>query len=350
MSERPSLAAQGWRMPAEWEPHEATWLSWPHNPKTWPDRDFAVVEDIWAQMAAALAPGEIVNILASQHLHERVRKALSKRSVPEDRIRLHDVPTNDVWARDHGPIFLIRGEGSTRERLILNWEYNAWGGKFPPWDDDNRVPARVSEITGIDHVTPGMILEGGSIDVNGRGCLLTTEQCLLNKNRNPSLTREQIEQRLCNHLGATKILWLHDGLEGDDTDGHVDDITRFVAERVIVTTMCEDTRDANHAVLAENRKRLDAMRDQEGRPFEIVELPMPRRRIDLGKRRLPASYGNFYIGNAAVLLPVFNDPNDQRAIDILSPLFPDRRIVPIDCRELIVEGGALHCVSQQQPA
>lgn len=350
MSDTPSLAAQGWRMPAEWEPHEATWLSWPYNPRTWPHYDFTIIEDIWAQMAAALAPGEIVNILASERLHERVRKALSKRNVPEDRIHLHNVPTNDVWARDHGPIFLVRGEGSTRERLILNWDYNAWGGKFPPWDDDNRVPARVSEITGIDHVTPGMILEGGSIDVNGRGCLLTTEQCLLNKNRNPSLTREQIEQRLRDHLGATKILWLHDGLEGDDTDGHVDDITRFVAERVIVTTMCEDTGDANHAVLAENRKRLDAMRDQEGRPFEIVELPMPQRRIDLGKRRLPASYGNFYIGNAAVLLPVFNDPNDQRAIDILSPLFPGRKIVPIDCRDLIVEGGALHCVSQQQPA
>ncbi|MCB0221095.1 MAG: agmatine deiminase family protein, partial [Chrysiogenetes bacterium] len=253
MSESLSLSAQGWRMPAEWEPHEATWLSWPHNPKTWPGRDFTVIEDIWAQMAAALAPGEIVNILASERLHERVHKALSRRSVPEDRIRLHDVPTNDVWARDHGPIFLVRDENGTRERLILNWDYNAWGGKFPPWDDDNRVPARVSEITGIAHVTPGMILEGGSIDVNGRGCLLTTEQCLLNKNRNPSLTREQIEQRLRDHLGATNILWLHDGLEGDDTDGHVDDITRFVSERVIVTTMCEDTNDANHVVLLENR-------------------------------------------------------------------------------------------------
>ena len=346
-----SLALQGWRMPAEWEPHAATWLSWPHNKETWPDRDFRALEDIWAQMAAALAPGEIVNLLAPSALHGRVGEALAKRSVPEARVRIHDVPTNDVWARDHGPIFVTRGEGAKREKLILNWEYNAWGGKFPPWDDDNRVPGNVAKILGLNFVSPSIILEGGSIDVNGRGTLITTEQCLLNKNRNPSLTRAQIEQKLRDHLGVTNILWLHNGLEGDDTDGHVDDITRFVAERTIVTVMCEEKRDANHATLLENRQRLETMRDQDGKAFDVVELPMPVGRIDLNEdRRLPASYGNFYIGNAAVLLPVFDDPNDGRAADILAPLFPGRRIVPIDCRLLIEEGGALHCVSQQEPA
>lgn len=337
-------------MPAEWEPHEATWLSWPHNTETWMDHDFALIEDAWAQMAAALAPAEEVRILAAGPLHARVRAALARREVPQEHVRIFDIATNDAWVRDHGPIFLVRGEGAARERMILDWDYNAWGGKYPPWDEDNRVPARVAAALGMNCTAPGMVLEGGSIDVNGRGSLLTTEQCLLNENRNPGLTREQIEQNLRDWLGVTNILWLGEGIEGDDTDGHVDDITRFVGPRTIVTVICEDRADSNHEPLRNNRERLESLRDQDGEPFAIVELPLPRAPVHFRGERLPASYANFYIGNAAVLVPVFMDEHDERALEILAPLFPGRRIVPIDCRRVIAGLGALHCVSQQQPA
>ncbi len=264
---------------------------------------------------------------------------------PKD-VTFHHIPTNEPWCRDHGPMFLTRDE---EPRLaIVDWDYNAWGGKYPPCDLDEVVPTRVGEILGAPVFYPRMILEGGSIDVNGDGALLTSESCLLNPNRNPSLGRAEIEQRLRDFLGVSEILWLGDGIEGDDTDGHVDDLTRFVSEHGVVTVVEENRDDANYEPLQDNLKRLRAMKVG-GRPLEIITLPMPGKivREDL---RLPASYANFYIANACVLLPTFSDPKDAEAIEVLRRAFPSRRIVPIDCRELIWGLGAFHCLTQQQPA
>ena len=258
------------------------------------------------------------------------------------------IPTNDPWCRDHGPVFLTRDPAAAGPRLaIVDWDYNAWGGKYPPCDFDEVVPTRIGEILGVPIFYPRMILEGGSIDVNGAGALLTSESCLLNPNRNPALGRAEIEQRLRDYLGVTEILWLGDGIEGDDTDGHVDDLARFVHERTVVTVVEENRDDANFEPLQENLARLRAMK-WNGAPLEVITLPMPAKivREDL---RLPASYANFYIANECVLLPTFNDPNDAAATSTLQELFPKRRVVPIDCTELIWGLGAFHCLTQQQP-
>jgi agmatine deiminase len=261
----------------------------------------------------------------------------------------HHFPTNDAWCRDHGPCFVQRDRGDgSREELVLDWGYNAWGGKYPPFDLDDQIPRRVAAKLGLEVVTPGMILEGGSIDVNGRGTLLTTEQCLLHPNRNPSLTRDDIERQLRDHLGVTNILWLGEGIVGDDTDGHIDDITRFTDERTIVTMVEDDPADENHRLLADNLDRLRAMRDQDGEPFRLVTLPMPRPVVYEGQR-LPASYANFYIGNEVVLVPGYDAERDEVARTTLQELFPTRRIVVIDCTALIWGLGAFHCLSQQWP-
>jgi agmatine deiminase len=256
------------------------------------------------------------------------------------------IPTNEPWCRDHGPIFLTRKEEP--RMAIVDWGHNAWGDKYPPYDLDDVVPTRVAEILELPVYYPGMILEGGSIDVNGAGALLTSEGCLLNPNRNPTLSREQIEQRLREYLGVTDILWLGDGIEGDDTDGHVDDLARFVTERTIVTVIEENRADPNFEPLRENLARLREMKWR-GKSFEVFTLPMPAR-IDREDLRLPASYANFYIANECILLPTFNDPNDSIAEATLAKLFPRRRILPIDCTELIWGLGAFHCLTQQQPA
>ena len=265
--------------------------------------------------------------------------------MPNERLTFHLIPTNEPWCRDHGPIFLTRAEDP--RLAVVDWDYNAWGGKYPPCDLDEVVPTRVAEKLGLPVYYPHMILEGGSIEVNGTGALLTTEGCLLNPNRNPQLSRGQIEQRLRDYLGVREILWLGDGIEGDDTDGHIDDLTRFVSERTVVTVVEEDESDANHAPLQANLERLRSL-TIDGKPLEIMTLPMPGRivREDL---RLPASYANFYIANQSVLLPTFADPNDEEAVTVLQRAFPTRRIIPIDCRELIWGLGAFHCLTQQQP-
>jgi agmatine deiminase len=265
--------------------------------------------------------------------------------VATENVFFHHFPTNDAWCRDHGPIFVQRPDG---KQLILDWGYNAWGDKYPPYDLDNRIPSRVGAELGIEVVTPGMILEGGSIDVNGAGTLLTTEACLLNPNRNPSLSKGDIEQRLRDYLGVRHILWLGDGIAGDDTDGHIDDLSRFTDPRTIVTVVEDDPQDANFAVLQDNRARLGAMRDQDGEPFRIVTIPMPRPVTYQGER-LPASYANFYIGNEVVLLPGFDAERDETARGVLQGLFPTRRVVVIDCTALVWGLGAFHCVTQQWP-
>ncbi len=336
-------------MPAEWAPHRGTWLSWPHKAASWPDK-FAPVPGIFAEMVSLLSPGEEVHInVNGPDMEDGVRRLLVNRGAVMDRVFFHHNPTDDAWCRDHGPIFINREMHGTREQAIVDWRYNAWGGKYPPWDQDDVIPTRIGEEYGLRVFHPGIVMEGGSIDVNGEGTLLTTEACLLNPNRNPSLTRADIEQYLRDYLGVTHILWLGDGIEGDDTDGHVDDLTRFTDPATLVTVTEDDPADANYAPLRENRKRLESMRDQAGRPFRIVDLPMPRPMYQDGQR-LPASYANFYIGNDVVLLPAYDPPRDEQARGILQDLFPARRVVPVDAVDLVWGLGAFHCVTQQWPA
>lgn len=340
-----SPAARGFRMPAEWERHRGTWLSWPHRESSWPG-NFAPVPAVIAEMVRHLAPGEEVHINVADHeMEDSARSVLREAKVGTDNVFFHHFPTNDAWCRDHGPIFVQRRDG---EQLILDWGYNAWGDKYPPYDLDDRIPRLVAELLDLEAVSPGMILEGGSIDVNGLGSLLTTEACLLNPNRNPSLSKAEIEQRLRENLGVSNILWLGEGIVGDDTDGHIDDITRFVAADTIVTVVEEDPADDNYHLLQDNLKLLESMVDQNDRPFRIVQLPMPRA-VVREDQRLPASYANFYIGNEVVLMPGYDRERDPVAAAVLQRLLPTRRVVTIDCTDLIWGLGAFHCLTQQWP-
>ncbi len=338
-------AQLGYRMPAEWEPHAATWLSWPRREGiSFPDAYDRVMPTFRA-MVGAIAESEPVNINVCNGAHEAEARAVLEGVAPEC-ITYHEIPTNEPWCRDHGPTFLVREEEP--RMAIVDWDYNAWGGKYPPCDLDEVVPTRIGEELGLRVFYPKMILEGGSIEVNGTGALLTSESCLLNPNRNPSLGRAEIEQRLRDYLGVREILWVGDGIEGDDTDGHIDDLTRFVSERTVVTAVEANRDDSNFQPLQENLTRLREFRIA-GRPLEIIELPMPAKIVHEGQV-LPASYANFYIANETVLLPVFADPNDAKAIEVIQSAFPKRRVIPIDCRELIWGLGAFHCLTQQQPA
>jgi agmatine deiminase len=341
-------AALGYRMPAEWEPHAGTWLSWPHKPDTWPGK-LAAIPPIWVEMVRALSPGEHVHILVNESAPaSQVTALLEQAGIDLRSVTLHDVPTDDAWTRDHGPIFVTR-PGNPSSIAVVDWRFNSWGGKYPPWEKDDRVPEQVAALLGIPLFSPGIVLEGGSIDVNGRGTLLTTESCLLNSNRNPHLGRADIETLLCDYLGVRHVLWLPEGLEGDDTDGHIDDLTRFVDETTVVTVVEQDPSDDNYEPLQENYRRLLEMTDQDGRPLRVLELPMPAP-VSFEDTRLPASYANFYIGNRVVLLPVFDDANDAVAKRVLESVFPGRRIVGINAVDLVWGLGAFHCVTQQQPA
>jgi agmatine deiminase len=298
------------------------------------------------EMVAALVESEPVCINVCNGAHEAEARAVLDSLPHQECITYYEIPTNEPWCRDHGPIFLTRD--ADPKLAVVDWDYNAWGNKYPPFDLDEVVPTRVAELLDLPVFYPRMILEGGSIDVNGAGALLTTESCLLNKNRNPNLSRPEIEQRLRDYLGVREILWLGEGIEGDDTDGHIDDLARFVSERTIVTVIEENRDDANHKPLQENLARLRKMKIAD-RKIDIVTLPMPRR-IDREDLRLPASYANFYIANTCVLVPTFADSSDEIALSILRECFPDRRVIGIDCRELIWGLGTFHCLTQQQPA
>ncbi|MBA2586227.1 MAG: agmatine deiminase family protein [Chthoniobacterales bacterium] len=332
-------------MPAEWEPHAATWLSWPRREGiSFPDA-FDRVLPTFREMVGALLTSEPVCINVCNGAHEaEARAALD--GLELERVTFYRIPSNEPWCRDHGPIFLTRA--AEPKLAIVDWGHNAWGGKYPPFDLDDAVPTRIAEALDLPVFDGGMILEGGSIEVNGAGALLTTEACLLNPNRNPQLTRSQIEQRLGDFLGIYEILWLGNGIEGDDTDGHVDDLTRFVAEHTAVTAVEENRDDPNFEPLQQNLARLRKMRIN-GRPLDVVTLPMPAR-IERDGQRLPASYANYYITNTSILLPTYSDPNDDIACATLQQLFPTRKIVGIDCCELIWGLGAFHCLTQQQPA
>ncbi len=337
--------ALGYRMPAEWEPHAATWLSWPRREGiSFPDSLDRILPALRAMMEALIESEQVcINLCNGVHEAE-ARQVL--RGLPMERISFHLIPTNEPWCRDHGPIFLTRDLDP--RVAIVDWDYNAWGNKYPPFDLDEIVPTRVAEILKLPIFYPRMILEGGSIDVNGAGALLTTESCLLNKNRNPNLSRTEIEQRLRDYVAVREILWLGDGIAGDDTDGHIDDLARFVSEHTVVTVVEEDRDDENYEPLQENLARLREMKIN-NRKIDIITLPMPKKIVREGLR-LPASYANFYIANSGVLVPTFADPNDQGALSILQKCFPDRRVIGIDCRELIWGLGTFHCLTQQQPA
>jgi agmatine deiminase len=340
MSDTP--ASLGYRLPAEWEPHAATWLSWPHNEKTWPGK-FEPVPELFARFARTLAQFEPVHILAGG---DRVMTVARRLLDSAAGITLHNVPTNDCWIRDHGPTFLVGPAGA--EAALVDWEYNAWGGKYPPFDLDNRVPSRIAALTGRRCYRPGVVFEGGAVDTNGCGAILAAEQCLLNPNRNPGMTRAEFERLMADYLGATKVLWLGGEIAGDDTDGHVDQLARFVAPRTVVAALERDRADENYRSLEDNFERLRAMTDQVGRPLEVVPLPMPRP-IYYDGQRLPASYANFYIANGAVIVPQFDDPADAEAVDVLRSCFADRQVIGLPAVDLVWGLGAYHCATQQEP-
>lgn len=333
-------------MPAEWEPQDAVWLSWPHKRKSWPGL-FRHIPGVFAGIAAAISRYQEVRINCASRLQPRARAYCRRAGADMARIVFFDHPTNDAWCRDHGPIFVRHRR--TGEVAVTDWAFNAWGGKYPPYDLDNTIPPRVAKALRMRRFEKDMILEGGSIEVNGRGLLLTTEQCLLHRNRNPRLTRSEIERALKDYLGVRRILWLGDGIVGDDTDGHIDDITRFFRSDGILTCVESNRHDPNRRLLEENFERLRTFRTLSGRPFEIRTLPMPRPMAIQGQR-VPASYANFLIINGAVLVPVFRQKKrDTEACGIIGECFPGRDVVPIDCTELIWGLGTLHCISQQQP-
>jgi agmatine deiminase len=301
-------------------------------------------------MVGLLADREEVHInVAGPPMEAEVRRMLGDAGVDTGNLFFHHHPTNDAWCRDHGPIFLQRCNADGCDEAIIDWGFNAWGGKYPPFDLDDVIPSRIGDELDLPVFHPGMVLEGGSIDVNGSGTLLTTESCLLNPNRNPSLTRSQIEQNLQAYLGVSNILWLGDGISGDDTDGHVDDLTRFVDRRTVVTVVEKNVSDVNYEPLQENLERLRSMTDQDGQPLRIVPLPMPQPIWHEGQR-LPASYANFYIANDLVLLPTYDPSRDEEARTTLQTLFPSREVIGIDCRDLVWGLGAFHCVTQQWPS
>ncbi len=341
-------------MPAEWEPHDATWIAWPHNASDWPGK-LAPIPWAYGEIVRALAPGEIARILVNSGVHERqARRVLERVGVDLARVEFFRFPTNRGWTRDFGPLFLRRA-GPRREAAIARFHFNAWA-KYPDWKKDDRIPERVAARLKLRlfRARAGgrdVVLEGGSIDGNGRGTLLTTEECLLDpavQARNPGLGRGDLEAVLRDQLGATNVLWLGKGIAGDDTHGHVDDVCRFVTPGTVVLCHETDARDANYRPLAENRERLGGMRLEDGSKIAVVDLPMPRPLYFAGQR-LPASYANFYVANAAVLVPTFNDPKDRVALGILAELINDRPVVGIHAVDLVWGLGTLHCLTQQQP-
>jgi agmatine deiminase len=352
MLRRVSASTEGYRMPPEWSEQSAVWMSWPvDDPRHWGGSKRDLMHGKFAEIAAAISRFETVRINAPSADHEMIRAACNRAKAVPERVELFDHPHNDVWCRDHGPIFLKHQE--TEALAVSDWGFNAWGGKFPPWDLDDAIPQRVADTLGLPSFPGGMILEGGAIEINGQGQLLTTEAVLLNPNRNPQLGRSEIEQRLRDGLGVREILWLERGIEGDDTDGHIDDLARFVDDTTILACVEPDAKSPNHRVLADNHARLTSFLTTGNRPFDIVPIHLPAACEVPGWRLpvLPASYVNFLIVNGGVLVPTFRQArNDDRALGMIRELFPNREVLGIDCLDLVEEGGTLHCISQQQPA
>lgn len=339
-------------MPAEWENHSATQLHWPSNRDTWPGEALERAENVYVEIIFHLHRFERVVLLCDPSLDQNIiRKKLQDRGIDMQNVRLYAVPVNDLWARDCGPIFVKKTTGNTPEYAITDWEYNAWGEKYPPFDADNSLPDWFSKTFGIPAIKTGRVLEGGSIDTNGKGTFLTTESVLLNPNRNPELSKSQIEQMLCEYLGAEQIIWLKRGLAGDDTDGHIDDLSRFVNKNTIVTMVSEDRDDVNYETLKENLDILKNASDVDGKPFHIIELPMPVTKTVVptvdGSYFVPASYANFYIANGVVLVPLYDQNHDDDVFRLFRKLFPNREIAGIQCSDLVWGQGSIHCITQQ---
>lgn len=340
--------AQGYYFPAEFAPHVATWLSWPHKEASWPGK-IHTIYPYYAQFVKVLTESELVRInVVDTAMQDFATAHLLRAGVPMDKVEFFLHPTNDAWCRDHGPAFLINPNAAIK-KVIVDWNYNAWGDKYPPYDLDDVIPTHIAEHYGLPVYYPGMIMEGGSVEFNGAGTLLTSTACLLNPNRNPHLNQEQIEGYLRNYYGVEQILWVDEGIVGDDTDGHIDDTVRFVNADTVLTVVETNKQDENHAILQHNLKQLQQMRLLNGKQLNIVELPMPDA-VVYEDQRLPASYANFYISNQHVIVPTFRCDKDDQALSIIQQCFPERTVVGIDSTEIIWGLGSFHCLSQQEPA
>jgi len=340
-------AELGYVFPPEWAPHAATWISWPRPEGiSFPDK-YQPVPGNLAHIIRQIARREQVHINVSNDNYEQiVRQQLGEHGCPLRNVYFHHIRTNENWCRDHGPAFVMKQNGSM---AVVDWDFNAWGGKYPPYDADDAVPTRVAEELKLPIFYPGIVMEGGAVDFNGAGTVLTTTDCLLNPNRNGRMSKARVEQYLKGYYGQKHVCWLSGGIAGDDTDGHVDDLARFINPTTIVTAVEEDPKEENFEVLNENRRRLVELRDQDGRPFHIVEIPMPGA-VEYDRQRLPATYVNFYFVNGALLVPTYRDrKNDRRAISILQAYLPKREVIGIDCVDLVWGLGAIHCLTQQQP-
>lgn len=339
--------SQGYRFPAEWEEHEATWLSWPHKEESWPDK-LEEIYPYYCEFIKVLSESEFVRInVVDEEMRKFAMDCIMQSGANLENVEFFIHPTNDAWCRDHGPAFLINPEAE-QKKVIVDWGYNAWGDKYPPYDLDDDIPTKIGEEFDIPVFYPKIVMEGGSVDFNGKGTVLTSKSCLLNPNRNPHLTQEQIEQYLRDFYGVEQILWVDDGIVGDDTDGHIDDTIRFVNENTVLAVVEDNPEDENYAILQRNLEQLKEMRLPNGEPLNIVELPMPDPVVWDGQR-LPASYANFYIANKSVIVPTYQCEKDAIALEIIQKYFPDRKVVGIDSTEIIWGLGSFHCLSQQEP-
>ena len=348
MNGQPTLKQLGYYFPAEFHPHVATWLSWPHKEASWPGKIDSIYPQ-YCQFIKYLAESEIVRINVNDDAMKAFAlKHLRNAGVNLDKLEFFIHPTNDAWCRDHGPAFLIN-PSAAEKKVVVDWNYNAWGGKYPPFDKDDIIPTLIANHFKLPVYHPGIIMEGGSVEFNGKGTLLTSACCLLNENRNPHLTKDQLENYLQDFYGVDQVLWVDEGIVGDDTDGHIDDTIRFVNEDTVLTVVESNKQDENYELLQQNLRQLQQMRLLNGKQLNVVELPMPDA-VVFEDQRLPASYANFYISNKHVIVPVYNCANDDKALQIISACFKDREVVGIDSTEIIWGLGSFHCLSQQEPA
>ena len=353
---RGTPASLGYSFPPEWHPQAATWFSWPRPEGiSFPDKYHTVPENL-ARIIREIAPRERVEINVPNGNYEHlVKEQLRQFDCATDNVFFHHIKTNESWCRDHGPAFVLklkknRSGRSSAQPAIVDWAFNAWGGKYPPYEDDDAVPTRIAQELKLPVFYPGIVMEGGAVDFNGAGTVMTTTSCLLNKNRNPHLDKAEIEQYLKDYYGQRHVVWLGEGIAGDDTDGHIDDLARFIDPGTIVTGVEADPKDENYQVLQDNLRRLRKLNDQDGRPFDVVEIPMPGV-VEHGGQRLPATYVNFYFVNGALLVPTYrHKSNDRKALEVLQHHLPHHQVIGIDCVELIWGLGAIHCLTQQQPA
>ena len=337
----------GYYFPAEFAPHLATWLSWPHKEASWPGKINTIFPS-YSKFIKELTKGELVRInVADEAMKASAISHLQKEDVDLSKVEFFFHPTNDAWCRDHGPAFLIN-PSAEQKKVIVDWGYNALGNKYPPFDLDDVVPTLIGNHLNIPVFNPGIVMEGGSVEFNGAGTVMTSTACLLNPNRNPHLNQQQIEEYLCNYYGMEQVLWVDEGIVGDDTDGHIDDTVRFVNEDTVLTVIEEDKNDDNYELLQHNLKQLKAMRLLNGKQLNIIELPMPEQLV-YDDQRLPCSYANFYIANKSVIVPVFQTDRDEKALQIIQDCFPDRTVVGIDSLDIIWGLGSFHCLSQQEP-